>query len=170
MNVEPRDVAVEILLAGGHRYGITLPSDSALLQALVSALAAKLSGIAGADHTFFQVPLQGGRTALSFSDRDLVALTTSPPVLIEPGSPVLKLNQVRPGVIARETDAATNLVPTRWIQVDNVLKADDVARLFDFVLTKEAELCQSTVTSKVHGHRQSRVLFTFPEFAELLVD
>jgi SM-20-related protein len=169
MDVEPREVAVEILLAGGHRYEITLPSDSALLQSLVAALAAKLHGPAHPDRTFFQVPLHGGRKALSFSDGDLAAITTSPPVLIESGAPVLKLHQAAPAVTGH-ADPATNLVPTRWTQLDNVLSAEDVARLRDFVLTKEAELRPSSVTTEVYGHRQSRVLFSFPEFEELLRD
>ncbi len=170
MDVELRDVEVEILLAGGHRYHVTLPSDSELLQSLVSALAAQLHGPAHTDHTFFQVPLEGGRTALSFSDRDLVAIATSPPVLIEAGCQVLKLNQVRAPDTTREIDPTANLVPSRWIQLDNVLNADEVGRLRDFALTKEAELRPSSVTTEVYGHRQSRVLFTFPEFEELLRD
>jgi hypothetical protein len=87
----PRDVAVEILLSGGHRYDVTLPSDSEILRNLVSALAARLQGTAYADPTFFQIPLRAGHCALSFSDRDLVAITTTPPVLVEAGRPVSKL-------------------------------------------------------------------------------
>ncbi len=71
---------------------------------------------------------------------------------------------------ARGIDPAANLVPTRWVQLDNVLNAEDVGRLCEFALTKEAELRPSSVTTEVYGHRQSRVLFTFPEFADLLID
>ncbi len=170
MSVESRDVTVEILLAGGHRYGVTLPSDSELLGSLVSALAAQLNGPAHLDRTLFQVPLDGGRTALTFSDRDLVAITTNPPVLIEAGSQVLKLNQVKPQDISRGVDSTADLVPSRWIQLDNVLTADEVARLLDFALTKKGELRPSSVTTDEYGHRQSRVLYAFPEFAEVLRD
>src|SRR5262245_66697456 len=86
-----RDVDVEILLSGGHRYTVTLPSDSIILVNLVRALAAKLEGAGSLDAALFQIPLQDGRTALTFCDRDLAAITTTPPVLALAGDPVWRL-------------------------------------------------------------------------------
>jgi SM-20-related protein len=161
----PRDIVVEILLSGGHRYAVTLPSDSIILANLVRSLAAKLEGT-GADAALFQVPLEDGRTALTFCDRDLAAITTTPPVLVQAGDPVWRLT--RPLEVA-PPPAAAPVIPTAWLQIDDVLGTEDLARLIDFVLAQEAHLRPSTVTSKVEGYRRSRVLFDVPEFTELIL-
>ncbi len=164
-----RDVEVEILLNGGHRYVVTLASDSTILVNLVRSLAAKLDGTAAQDAALFQIPLRDGRTALTFCDRDLVAITTTPPVLAQAGDPVWRL---RPSIEAPPPAAAApaaTTVPTRWLQIDDVLGADDLARLIDFALAREEQLRPSEVTTKVEGYRRSRVLFDFPEFSELIL-
>jgi SM-20-related protein len=161
-----RDVEVEILLSGGHRYAVTLPSDSIILVNLVRSLAAKLEGT-GADAALFQIPLEDGRTALTFCDRDLAAITTTPPVLAQAGDPVWRL---RPPVeTAPPPASAAIVIPTPWLQIDDVLGTEDLARLIDFVLAREAQLRPSEVTTKVEGYRRSRVLLDFPEFTELVL-
>ncbi|MGE0449971.1 MAG: 2OG-Fe(II) oxygenase [Vicinamibacterales bacterium] len=166
-SVEARDVDVEILLSGGHRFAVTLPSDSIILVNLVRSLAAKLEGSAGHEAALFQIPLQDGRTALTFCDRDLAAITTTPPVLAQAGDPVWRLT--RPIEAAPPPPAEAIAIPTPWLQVDDVLAPEDLARLMDFALAREAELRPSGVTTNVEGYRRSRVLFEFPEFKELLL-
>ena len=161
------DVDVEILLSGGHRYAVTLPSDSIILVNLVRSLAAKLEGTGALDAALFQIPLQDGRTALTFCDRDLAAITTTPPVLAQAGDPVWRL---KPPTEATPPPAlAATVIPTPWLQIDDVLGAEDLARLVDFVLAREAQLRPSEVTTKVEGYRRSRVLFDFPELSELVL-
>jgi len=161
------DVDVDILLSGGHRYSVTLPSDSIILVNLVRSLAAKLEGTGALDAALFQIPLQDGRTALTFCDRDLAAITTTPPVLAQAGDPVWRL---KPPTEATPPPAlAATVIPTPWLQIDDVLGAEDLARLVDFVLAREAQLRLSEVTTKVEGYRRSRVLFDFPELSELVL-
>ena len=161
------DVDVDILLSGGHRYSVTLPSDSIILVNLVRSLAAKLEGTGALDAALFQIPLQDGRTALTFCDRDLAAITTTPPVLAQAGDPVWRL---KPPTEATPPPAlAATVIPTPWLQIDDVLGAEDLARLVDFVLAREAQLRPSEVTTKVEGYRRSRVLFDFPELSELVL-
>ncbi len=164
---EARDVKVEILLNGGHRHVITLPSDSILLVNLVRSLAAKLEGTVAGNASLFQIPLHGGRTGLTFCDRDLAAITTTPPVLLQGGDPVLRLTPPLDAAVVPPAEATG--IPTQWLQIDDVLDSADLARLMDYVLAQETHLQSSEVTTKVEGYRRSRVLFDLPEFRELLL-
>ncbi len=166
---EVRDVEVDILLTGGHRYAVTLASDSIILVNLMRALTAKLAWPAGQDPTLFQIPLNDGRTALTFCDSDLAGLTTTPPVLVHSGDPVWKREQLQGLTREPAVPPDATVISSPWMQVDDVLSGDDLARLIDGVMAREDELRPSEVTTKVEGYRKSRVLFDFPEFSELVV-
>jgi Rps23 Pro-64 3,4-dihydroxylase Tpa1-like proline 4-hydroxylase len=138
-----RLVRVEILLAGGHRQRLELASDSAVLQALLDAMAARLAPRAG--RVLFQIPLDEGRSALTFTSEQLVALTTEPPVLAGVEDAVVTPEQL-------------SLVRARHVRYVDVLGAAEKARLLDGAIARAADLVPSRVAGSVREHRRSRVV------------
>jgi hypothetical protein len=139
-----RPVQVQILLAGGHRHALELAADSPVLQELVDAMAARL---APPPHrvVLFQVPLEGGRAALSFTSDQLVALTTTPPVLA--GSEDV--------VVAAEP---RTVVRARYLRLRSVLGPSEKARLLDGAVALAPELVPSRVAGDVPHYRRSRLV------------
>jgi len=138
-----RPVDVEIVLTGGVRHSLVLPSDSPLLAELFEALA---RGARPDDrsHTLLQLPVGGGRTALSFMSSSLISVITTPAVLIS-SKPEL------------ETEAPT------FVQIDDFLTKAENRRLLDYALQHESEFSDSGVTTKADDYRRSRVLYTISD-------
>ena len=137
-------VRVEVLLAGGHRQRLELASSSPLLQRLLDTLAARLLPGPG-DIALFQIPLEGGRAALSFTSDQLVALTTTPPVLAS----------TRDVVVTRET---LPVIRARYVQLHDVLGAAAKARLLEEVTARASELTPSRVHGDTPDYRRSRII------------
>ncbi len=78
----PGAIRVEIALTGGQRHEVVLEKDSDLLRRLFEALAAAAQPPPRPDPTYFEIPLENGRVALSFPSTHLVSIVTEPPVLI----------------------------------------------------------------------------------------
>jgi hypothetical protein len=138
-----RLVRVDVLLAGGHRQRLELASDSAVLQALLDAMAGRL--VPGARRVLFQIPLNEGRSALTFASDQLIALTTEPPVLAGVEDTVVTPEQL-------------SLVRARHVRYLDVLGAADRGRLLDEVLGRAADLVPSGVVGPIRDHRRSRVV------------
>ena len=78
----PTMVDVTLSLTEGRECRTKLSSDSEILRELFESLAAG-PGAAPFANKLLQVPTDGGQTAFSLLSEQLVAITTSPPVLIE---------------------------------------------------------------------------------------
>ena len=78
---QDRNVEVEVTLTGGLRYSTVLSAASPILRDLHVALGTNRN--AEAKPFLVQLPVEGGQTACSFMSTSLVALQTTPPVLIQ---------------------------------------------------------------------------------------
>jgi SM-20-related protein len=149
-----RLVRVDVLFGGGHRQRLELASDSAVLQALLDAMAARL--VPGARRVLFQIPLDEGRSALTFTSDQLVALTTEPPVLVGFEDTVVTPEQL-------------SLVRARHVRYVDLLGAAEKARLLDRVIARAADLAPSRVGGPIREHRRSRVVDRPEELTAALV-
>ena len=141
---DARPVRVDVLLAGGHRRELELDSESPVLRELLEALVGRL-GPAPGRAVLFQIPLRGGRSALTFTSDQLVALTTEPPVLAGTEDAVV-------------TPESLAVVRARYVQYPAVLGAPAKGRLLDEAIARESELVPSRVAGDVPDYRRSRLL------------
>lgn len=153
---EARLVRVDLLLSGGHRQTLELAEDSPLLRELLEALVARLAP--GPPRiVLFQVPIEDGRTALTFASDQMVALVTTPPVLAASEDVVVT------------AEALAGRIPARYVRLDGVLGAAGHARLLEAAIARESELEPSRVTTNVAGYRRSRLVHKPGELAANLV-
>jgi Rps23 Pro-64 3,4-dihydroxylase Tpa1-like proline 4-hydroxylase len=153
---DARRVDVEILLAGGHRQSLQLDADSPILRGLLDALVGRLAGGRGRV-VLFQLPVEDGRAALTFTSEQLVALTTEPAVLAG----------TEDVVVTAETLA---LVPARYVRFTNVLGSAAKTRLLDEAIARAPERVPSRVTTNIPDYRRSRVVNRAGDLAADLVD
>ena len=171
--IKPQDVKVKILLTGGHQCTVTLKSDTPLLHSLVKTLVDRTQQTPGFS-TLFHIPIDDGRSALSFPGEHLVGLVTEPPVYLQqlqPQQPAISV--VIPAEIPTEipTPAPVNddLI-SRYAQIDNFLTAAEKNKLIKYVLAKESEFVTTSTSTNADDYRRSMVLHSFPEFSELMVN
>ena len=69
---ESKDVKVQLLLTGGHQYTVYLKSDAPVLHSLLTTIVARAYKQESASYTLFQIPIDDGRSALSFPAEHLV--------------------------------------------------------------------------------------------------
>jgi predicted 2-oxoglutarate/Fe(II)-dependent dioxygenase YbiX len=141
---DSRLVRVDILLAGGHRQALELEADSPLLQGLLDALVARVAAAPGRA-VVFQIPIEEGRSALTFTSDQLVGLTTMPPVLAGTEDVIV-------------TPEALGLVLARYVRLLDVLGAAAKGRLLDEAIARAPDLVPSRVTTNVSGYRRSRLV------------
>jgi len=171
--IKPQDVKVKILLAGGHQCTVTLKSDTPLLHSLVKTLVDRTQQTPGFS-TLFQIPIDDGRSALSFPGEHLVGLVTEPPIYLQqlqPQQPAISV--VTPAEIPAEipTPAPVNdELISRYAQIDNFLTAAEKNKLIKYVLAKESEFVTTSTSTNAEDYRRSMVLHSFPEFSELMVN
>ena len=171
--IKPQDVKVKILLAGGHQCTVTLKSDTPLLHSLVKTLVDRTQQTPGFS-TLFQIPIDDGRSALSFPGEHLVGLVTEPPIYLQqlqPQQPAISV--VTPVEIPTEipTPAPVNdELISRYAQIDNFLTAAEKNKLIKYVLAKESEFVTTSTSTNAEDYRRSMVLHSFPEFSELMVN
>jgi SM-20-related protein len=171
--IKPQDVKVKILLTGGHQCTVTLKSDTPLLHSLVKTLVDRTQQTPGFS-TLFNIPIDDGRSALSFPGEHLVGLVTEPPIYLQqlqPQQPAISV--VIPAEIPTEipTPAPVNddLI-SRYAQIDNFLTAAEKNKLIKYVLAKESEFVTTSTSTNAEDYRRSMVLHSFPEFSELMVN
>jgi SM-20-related protein len=171
--IKPQDVKVKILLTGGHQCTVTLKSDTPLLHSLVKTLVDRTQQTPGFP-TLFHIPIDDGRSALSFPGEHLVGLVTEPPIYLQqlqPQQPAISV--VIPAEIPTEipTPAPVNddLI-SRYAQIDNFLTAAEKNKLIKYVLAKESEFVTTSTSTNADDYRRSMVLHSFPEFSELMVN
>ena len=172
--IKPQDVKVKILLAGGHQCTVTLKSDTPLLHSLVKTLVDRTQQTPGFS-TLFQIPIDDGRSALSFPAEHLVGLVTEPPIYLQqlqPQQPAISV--VIPADIPAEIPTPAPPVNddliSRYAQIDNFLTAAEKNKLIKYVLAKESEFVTTSTSTNAEDYRRSMVLHSFPEFSELMVN
>jgi Rps23 Pro-64 3,4-dihydroxylase Tpa1-like proline 4-hydroxylase len=61
------------------------------------------------------------------------------------------------------------VLPSYYLQIDNFLTPDEHHMLLNYVLEKEAYFVPTTTSTNEINYRQSMVLYSFPEFSELML-
>ncbi|MBH8561502.1 2OG-Fe(II) oxygenase [Nostoc sp. CENA67] len=152
---ESKDVKVQLLLTGGHQYTVYLKSDAPVLHSLLTTIVARAYKQESALHTLFQIPIDAGHSALSFSSDNLVGVVTEPPIWVEQ--------------IEDEKQPLPSILNSNYIQIENFLTPEEHERLIKYVLDKKANFVPTSTSSKEKDYRRSMVLYSFPEFTELIV-
>ena len=171
--IQPQDVKVKILLTGGHQCTIVLKSDTPLLYSLVKALVDRTQPTVGFS-TLFQIPIDDGRSSLSFPGEHLVGLVTEPPILLQqlqPQHPAIPLEIPLeiPAQIPAPAPVNDDLI-SRYTQIDNFLTSAEKNKLIKYVLAKESEFVTTSTSTNAEDYRRSMVLHSFPEFSALIVN
>ena len=144
-----REVDVRIDLAGGGMHKTVLPSDSPILHDLFAALATSGKLAAERESVLFQVPLNGGSSACSFSSAQLLSVITEPPVLIE------TRHQTGNGALPGQYDVAT---PTHVLIHDFLTPAEN-EKILKYAIRNRDNFESSTVTPVQDDFRSSHVLY-----------
>ena len=63
-----------------------------------------------------------------------------------------------------------NILESNYLQIDNFLMREDKKRLLNYVFAEEAEFVPTSTATDEVNYRRSSVLYSFPEFAELIRD
>jgi Rps23 Pro-64 3,4-dihydroxylase Tpa1-like proline 4-hydroxylase len=92
-----------------------------------------------------QIPLEEGQSALTFTSDHLVALTTTPPVLVHAEDVIV-------------TRGALSRIPARHVRFHDVLGASAKARLLEQAIARAPELVPSRVAGDVPDYRRSRIV------------
>jgi SM-20-related protein len=151
-------IAITLLLTGGQQYTITVMPDDPLLQDLYETLVASNGNSV---KRLFQIPIHSGRAVLAFPSDRLVGLITEPPLIIEQGAATPDSSGVSPQ-LQRDPYISD------YVQIDHFLSAEDHQCLLDYVIQHEAEFVPTTTFTGEVNYRESVVLYSFPEFSELI--
>ena len=145
-----RDIEVSIALTGGSVHKTVLPSDSPILHDLYAALGRLGNSAEPQPNILFQVPLNEGRSAFTFSSSQLVYVTTEPPALIEP----------RPAIASHANAPQTEVhaEPPKFVRIDGFLTPAENRELLDYAVENRDQFEASTVMPPVDDMRSSKVL------------
>ena len=144
------EIAVTVLLDGGHEHTIVLPPDAPLLQQLFELV---IDRSPNRPNQVIQLPLQNGQAMLCFPGERLVGLVTNPPIVIQPP----------------EEKAIANDLISNYVQLDDFLTAKEQRRLLEFVVKQEKNFVSTNTSTGDLEYRKSVVLHSFPEFADLIL-
>lgn len=166
---QTKEIKVKLLLSGGHEYTIFLKSDSPLLQLLIKALLSRAQKKSDAV-SLLQIPIEEGRSCLSFSSDDLIGIVTNPPIYLQDRlqdrevqeNPVIQLPTV--------SEQSRDDLISRYALINNFFSPAENQQLLDYVCQKQAEFVPTTTSTNADNYRRSMVLHSFPEFRELIVN
>ena len=143
MKDEPLNaIDITLILRGDSRFETALPAADPLLADLHAAVQQP------SPSRLMQVPLDGGRTALSFASTELVSVLTTPPVIIE----------------AADSQASLQTgIYLPCVCIDDFLTPDENIKLLQYALDNESVFSPSDVTTGHEGYRRSMVLQTIQD-------
>ena len=170
---EPRMVNVQLELRGGHRHELTLAEDGAELFELIKALGEQSISAAGTPGKYLQLPVDEGRSALTLLSTDIVAIQTTPPVLLSP-----EVVQLPPPVTVagevphQQPHVEAPLVRTPYEIVDGFLSPDEHRDMLAYALQNQDSFQAGTVTTDEDHQRRNLVImdFTNSAHAQLIVN
>ncbi|MEH1971252.1 2OG-Fe(II) oxygenase [Nostoc sp.] len=152
---ESKDVKVQLLLTGGHQYTLYLKSDAPVLNSLLTTIVARAYKQESDLQNLFQIPINEGRSVLSFPSEHLIGVVTEPPIFVQQSEKIQLENDY--------------ILTSDYIQIDNFLKPEEHKHLLKYVLKKESTFLPSNTSTKDINYRQSMVVYSFPEFSELIL-
>jgi SM-20-related protein len=154
---EQDHIAITLLLAGGQQYTITTEPDDPLIQDLYETLVATDSNLV---KRLFQIPINQGQAVLAFPSHRLVGLITEPPLIIE--------HHPTPTEFASAPPFGPDPLVSNYVQLDDFLSPEQHQHLLDYVMEREAEFVPTTTFTGEENYRESVVLYSFPEYADLI--
>lgn len=166
---QAKEIKVKLLLSGGHEYTIFLKSDSPLLQLLIKALLSRAQKKADAS-SFLQIPIEEGRSCLSFSSDDLIGIVTNPPIYLQDRLQEREVQQNPVIQLPTVSEQGRDDLISRYALVNNFFTQAENQQLLDYVCEKQAEFVPTTTSTNADNYRRSMVLHSFPEFRELIVN
>jgi Rps23 Pro-64 3,4-dihydroxylase Tpa1-like proline 4-hydroxylase len=170
-NSESLTVDVTLLLDGGHQYVVNLQSNAPLLKRLFAVISGQIDTPAT---QLFQIPLDGGKTALSFRGDRLVGLLTHPPLIVQPApSGISTQPDVTSDLRTRHRhrpNADPSILPSTYLQLDQFLSPEEHQQLVDYAIHQQLAFASSSTSTGAANYRESLVLHSFPEFADLMRD
>ncbi|MGV0102079.1 Proline hydroxylase [Nostoc sp. DSM 114160] len=152
---ESKDVKVQLLLTGGHQYTVYLKSDATVLHSLLTTVVARAYKQESELQNLFQIPINEGRSVLCFPSEHLIGVVTEPPIFVQQSEKVELQNDY--------------ILASDYIQIDNFLKPEEHKKLLKYVLKKESDFLPSNTSTNDINYRQSMVVYSFPEFSELIL-
>ncbi|WP_445636625.1 2OG-Fe(II) oxygenase [Nostoc sp. DSM 114161] len=152
---ESKDVKVQLLLTGGHQYTVYLKSDAPLLHSLLTKIVARAYKQESDLENLFQIPINEGRSVLCFPSEHLIGVVTEPPIFIQQSENIQLENSY--------------IEASDYIHIDNFLTPEEHERLLKYVLEKESDFLPSNTSTNDINYRHSLVLYSFPEFSELIL-
>ncbi|MBD2437848.1 2OG-Fe(II) oxygenase [Nostoc sp. FACHB-110] len=155
--LEPKKIKVQLLLAGGHQYTVYINADDPVLHNLLTTIVARAYKQESANHCLFQIPVNEGHSALCFASENLVGLVTEPPLWIQ------QTNDFQQHV-------SNDILNSNYVQIDNFFSPQEHDRLIKYVLANKSQFVSTTTSTNDDSYRRSRVLYSFPEFSELIVN
>jgi Rps23 Pro-64 3,4-dihydroxylase Tpa1-like proline 4-hydroxylase len=148
-----QEVSVTLLLNGGHSRTLAMKPEDPLLHALLTTIQEK--GAGQWPSRPYHLRLDEGRQSLIFAGADLVGLITDPPIQVQAAP--------RPAAAI----AASGPVKSRYALIENFLAPEQHRALLEYVGREQGRFADSTVSTNDPDYRRSKILYEFPEFAEL---
>ncbi|MDZ8068953.1 MAG: 2OG-Fe(II) oxygenase [Nostoc sp. DedQUE08] len=152
---ESKDVKVQVLLTGGHQYTVYLKSDAPILHSLLTTVVARAYKQESELQNLFQIPINEGRSVLCFPSEHLIGVVTEPPIFVQQSDKIQLQNDY--------------ILASDYIQIDNFLKPEEHKNLVEYILKKESDFLPSNTSTNDINYRQSMVIYSFPEFSELIL-
>jgi SM-20-related protein len=153
--LESKEVQVKLLLAGGHEYTVYLNSNTPLLHTLLTSIADRACKQEPNYHGLFQIPINQGKSVLSFPSDNLVGIITEPPILIQQ----TEVSQ----------DITHDILSSEYIQIDNFFTPKEHKKLIQYILKKQSQFLTTNTSTNDENYRRSMALYSFPEFSELII-
>ncbi|MDZ8033814.1 2OG-Fe(II) oxygenase [Nostoc sp. DedSLP04] len=153
--LESKDIKVQLLLTGGHQYTVYLKSDAPILHSLLTTVVARAYKQESELQNLFQIPINEGRSVLCFPSEHLIGVVTEPPIFVQQSEKIQLQNDY--------------ILASDYIQIDNFLKPEEHKNLLEYVLKKESVFLPSNTSTNDINYRQSMVIYSFPEFSELIL-
>ena len=150
-------IQVRLLLEGGHTQDVVLDSGAPELSQLFQVLGGRTSGSEQEPEQFFQLPLEGGKESFSFSSRQLVAINTQPPVVIEFERAVQA--SVTSPFVADQIQRPLSMV------MDDFLGHYEHQDMLAHALQQQEKFDAGTVLTGVQTARQNLVILDFAQHA-----
>jgi SM-20-related protein len=150
-------VTVTILLAGGQQYTVTISPNDSLLRDLYDTMMA-IEPV----KRLFQISINQGQAMLAFPSDRLVGVITDPPLLVEHDAIDAKKQT------ASQNLTAANPLVSEYLQLDHFLTVEEHQSLLDYVAQRQADFVGTTTFTGAVNYRESVVLYSFPEFTELI--
>lgn len=163
----PEQIEVTLLLSGGQKYTLSLPTDDLLLRQLFEVV---INRAGKRTRRLFQIPIQQGKAMLAFPCEHLVGVITNPPLVVQ--QPLSQQPRLQPSVLPKQPDApvqsAQNLLLADFVQFDNFLSPAQHQYLLRYVLQHEASFANASTATGDVNYRRSVVLYEFPFAAQLM--